>query len=615
MLAIMSWIVLLIYAASCAFADTCLVEISIESKIIKEMIDTQGYFCSMPVKILSKEKVTENCDLWALVYEVDGLLEKLNFTPGTRNYENKNKLIDSFKDCLAGEQHSVLDAVKSYLQTVNLNPIEILQRVNDSLHKLNRFHASSSSVSECESYYKKHGQNNNDATKGPRCACPSPTTPIFSSATSQPSPSYLSEVASRTYTSSHSLHASPLAEDMSVSYPDKLINPQKNSHGFDSSPFISTDLPNDLKSLTTIVDYSHSGSTGRSGDHTDIPLTRTEFTKDIYEPSFVSLHPYQTSTDPEKVNKDVSNSDTEGMHESEVPPTTLENQSLPSHLLLNGEISTVMDPDETMKTTTLDSQSSMGSVFQHSLSVPSKEPGIEMSYSSVTKKRRSILYMGAISRADLTTQADSSLSISTNDPNHPFLSSVQTIIPSSRMSLSNTEAPESMSQGKVIKDNGLGWASSYLSSTVQTSKSEPSMSSSVPGSQVLLPDVTHNPVLNVLKSHNILPHQEINMASDDKQNSVSGPNHSSNMLPFIATEQFEDGRKKEHDQSKLPLIIIVILVMLVLLFLCGFLYYKHQYQALQRRLNISYDLDLDRNPGTVMPEERVHLQIIECENV
>ncbi|XP_077151339.1 uncharacterized protein LOC143815703 isoform X2 [Ranitomeya variabilis] len=245
MLAIMSWIVLLIYAASCAFADTCLVEISIESKIIKEMIDTQGYFCSMPVKILSKEKVAENCDLWALVYEVDGLLEKLNFTPGTRNYENKNKLIDSFKDCLAGEQHSVLDAVKSYLQTVNLNPIEILQRVNDSLHKLNRFHASSSSVSECESYYKKHGQNNNDATK----------------------------------------------------------------------------------------------------------------------------------------------------------------------------------------------------------------------------------------------------------------------------------------------------------------------------------------------------------------------------------EQFEDGRKKEHDQSKLPLIIIVILVMLVLLFLCGFLYYKHQYQALQRRLNISYDLDLDRNPSTVLPEERVHLQIIECENV
>ncbi|XP_073398542.1 uncharacterized protein [Dendrobates tinctorius] len=615
MLAIMSWIVLLIYAASRTFAGTCSVEISIESKIIKEMIDTQGYFCSIPVKILKKEKVTETCDFWALVYEVDGLLEKLNFTPGTRNDKNKSNLIDLYRYCLAGEQHSVPDAVNSYLQTENLNPIEILQRVNNSLHKLNGFRASSSSVSDCESYYMEHGQNNNDAIKGPQCACPSPTTPIFSSATSQPSLSYLSEVASRTYTSSYSLHASPLAEDMIVSYPDKLISPQKISHGFDSSPFISTDMPNDLKSLTTIVDYSHSGSTGQSGDHTDIPLTSTEFTKDIYEPSFVRLTPYQTSTDPGKVNKDVSNPDTEGMHESEVPPTTLENQSLPSHLLINGEISTVMDPYETLETTTFGSQSSMGSVFQHSLSVPSEEPGIEILYRSVTKQRRSIAYMDAISRADLTTQADSSLSISTNNPNHPFLSSVHTKIPSSRMSLSNTETPESTSQGKVVKDNGLGWASSYLSSTAQTSKTEPSMSSSVPGGQVLLPDVTHNSVLNALKSHNILPHHQSNIASDDKQNSFSGPNHGSNMLPFIATEQFEDGRKKEHDQSKLPLIIIVILVMLVLLFLCGFLYYKRQYQALQRRLNISYDLDLERNPGAVLPEERVHLQIIECDTV
>ncbi|XP_073398543.1 uncharacterized protein [Dendrobates tinctorius] len=165
MLAIMSWIVLLIYAASRTFAGTCSVEISIESKIIKEMIDTQGYFCSIPVKILKKEKVTETCDFWALVYEVDGLLEKLNFTPGTRNDKNKSNLIDLYRYCLAGEQHSVPDAVNSYLQTENLNPIEILQRVNNSLHKLNGFRASSSSVSDCESYYMEHGQNNNDAIK------------------------------------------------------------------------------------------------------------------------------------------------------------------------------------------------------------------------------------------------------------------------------------------------------------------------------------------------------------------------------------------------------------------------------------------------------------------
>ncbi|XP_073522935.1 uncharacterized protein [Phyllobates terribilis] len=164
MLAIMSWIVLLIYTTRCTFADTCLVEISVEPKIIKEMVETQGYFCSIPVKILSKEKVTETCDLWALVYEVDGLLEKLNFNPGTSIAGNKDKLIDSYKHCLSGEEH-VLDAVTAYLHTVNLNPIEILQRVNDSLHKLNGFHVSSSSFSECESYYKEHGQNNNDVTK------------------------------------------------------------------------------------------------------------------------------------------------------------------------------------------------------------------------------------------------------------------------------------------------------------------------------------------------------------------------------------------------------------------------------------------------------------------
>ncbi|KAM4045901.1 uncharacterized protein ACNLHF_009667 [Anomaloglossus baeobatrachus] len=605
MLAIMSWIVLLIYNAPWMLAEKCLIEISAVPKIINEMVDTQGYFCEIPVKILKKENVTEDCDFWALIYEVDGLLEKLNFIPDTPNDKNKNKLIDSYKNCIKEEDgQDVVDAVNAYLQTENLNPIQILQRVNDSLHKLSGFRVRSSSASECESYYKEHGQNNDDVTKGPQCACPSPSTPIFSSATPHPSISYLSELASRTYTSSYSFHVSSLAEDTS---------PQKNSPGSDTSPFISTDMTNDLKPLTTIVDYSHSGSTAHSGDHTDVPLTSTEFTKNIRETSYISLNPSQTRTDSGQVNKEVSNSDTEGMRESEEPPTTIENQSLPTHPLINGGISTVMDSDEIRETTTLGSQSFMGSVFQYTLSVPSEEPGIEMSSSSVTKIRRSIVDMDAISRSTVSTEDVSSLSINTNDPHHPVLTSAHTNIPSSRMGLSNTEAPESMLQGKVIKDNDLGWASSYLSSTMQTSKTEPSMSSPMPGGQLLLSDATYNPVLNALTSHNILPHQESNIVIDDKQNSFSDLNHGSNMLPIIATEQFEDGRKKEHDQSKLPLIIIAILVMLVLLFLCGFLYYRHQYQALQRRISIRYDQDLARNPGAVLPEERAHLQnIIDC---
>ncbi|XP_040280021.1 serine-rich adhesin for platelets-like isoform X1 [Bufo bufo] len=646
MLATSFGIIFLISMALCVFAEDCLVKISGEHQILKNMISTQGYFCSIYVRILKKEQVSDYCDLLALVYEVDGLLETLKFIDGTDNYKSKNSLLRTVSPCIEGLDYTTQNAVNGYLQAENMNPIEILQRVNNSLHKLDGFQADSESSSKCESYYKEQ-QPSNNGTKGPQCACScsSPTTPISSSATSQTTLSHSSKLASSTYTTTYSVHTSPLAEEMSGSYPEK------NSQGLDSSPSIFTDMPSDLHPLTTTVDHLHAGTTVQPGAFTDFPLTNsdfpvhsTEFKKGTHDPSYVSLNPSQTRTDPEKV-KDVSDSDTESMYKS-LETATIENSSVTTHPLINGELSTVVEADGTQATTIseLSSQSSKGSVFKNSLSAPSKEPVIETSSNSVTKIRRSLVNMDeisslstsvnepnlpsltsvgtnipstldAFSRATVMTKAVSSLSPSDNDPNLPSVKSVHTNILTSGMGLSNTESPETVSQRKVIGNGDLGWASSYLSSPMLTTKAELSVSSPATGDQLLLSDVTHNPLLNAHKSYNIPPHEDRGIAIDDWKNTVSGPNHGSNLLPFIATERSEDEGKKEPRQSNQQLITNVVLVVLVLLFLSGFLYYMHLYRVLKRRLAVSHDLHLPRNLSTVSSEEMMRLSTTECSNV
>ncbi|KAM3934434.1 uncharacterized protein RB166_001930 isoform 1-T1 [Leptodactylus fuscus] len=622
MLAINSWIILLICTTLCISAEQCSIKILGEYQIIEEMISTQGYFCSMPVKILNKEHVEEKCDRWALVYELEGLLEKLNFTRGTDNYNKKNHLIQTYISCIENEDYSIKDAANAYLQTVNMNAIEILQRINHSLHELDGFKAEAGSSSDCELYYNKQRQSNGVSTKSPQCACPSPTIPISSSETAQTSLSYISEFASSTYTTSYSINTSPLAEDMTGSYPEKLISPQKSSQGLDSPQIIFTNMPSDRTPLTTLIDHSHADTTMQSGDFSDFPLTddgllihSTEFTKGIQEPSYVSPNPSQTNSDPTQVTKDASDSGTGELYESVASPT-IESPRIPTYPVIDEEFSTVMEPEiheTTMREFGL--QSSKGSVFQNSHSVPSKEPGIETSSSSVTKIRRSLANMDATSRAAVMTQTGSSLSTNANEPNLLFLNSVYTTIPSTDTGLSHTEAPEPVSQGKVTEDRNLGWASSYISSSRLTTKTELSVSSPVPEGQHPLSDVTHKPVLNAHKSYNIVPQQERDIATDDRQNTFSGPNYSSNMLRIVATEQFEDGRKKEDSQSNLQLIIIVLLVVFVLLFLSGFLYYRHQYRELERRLNTRCNLDLTENPIAVLPEERERLSITACDIV
>ncbi|KAM3934435.1 uncharacterized protein RB166_001930 isoform 2-T2 [Leptodactylus fuscus] len=165
MLAINSWIILLICTTLCISAEQCSIKILGEYQIIEEMISTQGYFCSMPVKILNKEHVEEKCDRWALVYELEGLLEKLNFTRGTDNYNKKNHLIQTYISCIENEDYSIKDAANAYLQTVNMNAIEILQRINHSLHELDGFKAEAGSSSDCELYYNKQRQSNGVSTK------------------------------------------------------------------------------------------------------------------------------------------------------------------------------------------------------------------------------------------------------------------------------------------------------------------------------------------------------------------------------------------------------------------------------------------------------------------
>ncbi|KAG8540983.1 hypothetical protein GDO81_029945 [Engystomops pustulosus] len=496
-----------------------------------------------------------------------------------------------------------------------MNLVEILQRVKDSILKLHKFEAELGSASECISYYYKHGQDNNDGTKGPQCACPSPTIPFSVRETSQTSLNYLSEFPSSAYTSSYSFPTSALAEDMSASYPEK------STQGLDSTVTF-TDVPSDLTPLTTIVNHSYSDTTEQSGDYADYPHTppdfpvnSTEFPNDIQDPSNVTLHPSQTRTHPVQVTKEASNSGTEGMYESVVPPT-IENPILPTSSHMKREFSTFMEPDEIQETTMSDisSHSSIGDVLQDSESMPSKEPGTETSSSSVTKIRRSLVNMDTFTKSDSSTHAVSGLFSGSNDPNAPLHNSVHTNIPYSGIGLSHPEAPEPTSQGRVIEDNNLGWASSYLSSTILTTKAEHSVFTPGPGGHFPLSDATNKPLISVHKSYNILPQQESNLAIHDRENSVSGPNYGSNMLPIIATEKSEDRTKNEHNQSNLQLLIVVPLVVLVLLFLCGFLYYRYQYRKLRRRLTMSCDQDLTINHIAESPEERVHLQI-ECDVV
>ncbi|XP_066456347.1 uncharacterized protein [Eleutherodactylus coqui] len=257
MRAILSWTILLIFMAPCIFAGKCSVNITVEPQVIKAMIDTQENFCSatvtlMPVNILNKDNVTNDCDRWALVFEVEGLLEKLNFKFGSTNHKNKETLTNTYRSCIFGVEHEEWDVVNAYLQTVQKSPIEILQRVNYSLNKLDGFNPDYDSFSGCLSFYGK-SRPTPKAFKGPQCVCPSPTTPTSSSATSQTSLSKSTTI--------YSSYTSPLAGDMSDYYPEK------NSQGLDSSPSILTSMPSDLKPSTTTVDYLHSNTI----EHSDIP--------------------------------------------------------------------------------------------------------------------------------------------------------------------------------------------------------------------------------------------------------------------------------------------------------------------------------------------------------
>ncbi|XP_075706773.1 uncharacterized protein LOC142741264 isoform X2 [Rhinoderma darwinii] len=165
MLASTPRVILVIYLASCIFADNCLDSIPGVYDTINKMIDTQAYFSSVPVKILNKKDVTENCDFWALLYEVEGLLENLKFIQNTTNYQSKKAVAETYKNCTEEADAELKGDVDAYLQTVHKNPIEILQQVKDSLRKLHENKGKLGSPAECATYYKENQQNNSDEPK------------------------------------------------------------------------------------------------------------------------------------------------------------------------------------------------------------------------------------------------------------------------------------------------------------------------------------------------------------------------------------------------------------------------------------------------------------------
>ncbi|XP_069800525.1 cell surface glycoprotein 1-like [Dendropsophus ebraccatus] len=294
MQAVRSWVVLLIYVAPGFLAHICLVDVSEQHQtFLKEMVSSQAKIrCNIPVKIRHNGSVTDECERWAMVYEVYKLLGELNFLPDTDNADRKSQLERTYTGCIEAlppEDDEVLD---NYLQTTKMNVHEILQKVDDSLRKLNGFNPMKY-PSECP-YYKT--MEREDTTAGPHCTCSFPTTSMSSSETSQTSLNYLSERASGTYSMSQSLHTRLVAEAMSGRHPEN------NPEGLDPSLLISTVIPRDLEPLTTTVDHSSAGATQQTGSYTNLPLTSSDFpmrsTESLHKPSPNSPTPSQTGPQP-----------------------------------------------------------------------------------------------------------------------------------------------------------------------------------------------------------------------------------------------------------------------------------------------------------------------------
>ncbi|KAM5181261.1 macrophage colony-stimulating factor 1 [Mantella aurantiaca] len=544
-------------------------------KYLDEMIDAQlNPSCLTEIELLSIKQVKGYCYNRGIISQLSALLERLEFKPNSRSY-NQTKILNDlynqrFLDCIGENEYITQEDLSPCSSHINLSPAEIMERIKMSFKIFRDFEANPIYEKKCHLEYDLCKKESDQLTKGPQCACISPTTPILSGTATQKSLNNLPEIKSTPYASTIPFSTVPLTEYTSGT---DSHNPHQSSENIEMSSFILTSIPTEVEHLTTTMDHLHAATTDHllsESPHikTDISLSGMEFTKGIIE-STNAMHLSQSRTNPGYFT--LENLNTDGSHTERLATTsTVLNKDFSQQ---TEELTSVTEPvvDELLKTTELNMVSqSVVSNFQ------ALETGLESSSSStVTKMRRSV--ESADETPKVSTHAQPALTSDDSATKLPYLT---LSIPPTLKSL------QTMSQESEIKN--LGWVASYLFPAMVTTKpasSEAKMSSPGSGVQSLPSEVFLHPKLAEHEggyTYNNDQQQERNAAafiSMDRENKVVDPIHGFNLLPILETEQHQDGRQKSN------LFLVLIPSILAILFLCGLLYFMYRYRLLRRQLN------------------------------
>ncbi|XP_068125634.1 uncharacterized protein [Hyperolius riggenbachi] len=574
------------------------------------MIDSQllSSDCLIKVKLLQRDGLTENCYARGVLIQLWEILSILKFKPNSKNDNYTKSLQELWRGAgtLCTPEEIEPEDVSDCSRDTSLTPVEILEKVNESIFILESFRKDSGCKEECRDLYDKCSENQHTLKKDPQCACPSPASPSLSGTTTQKSLNDLSEIAPRkssSYASSVSFTTTSVTEYMSNTYSQKL---QQSSLGIEMSTLMVTDTPAEAQPLTTIVDSVHVSTTEQIDaspepphNSLDIPVTHVEFPKGVTE-SVSSMTEPQTQPYPQYFNTENTSAH---VSDATISPHSTEMLSTTDSSKLNGELTLITEAilGEVVESTTEPDVVSQSTVSDYS--ELSTEPGIDSSSSIVTKMRRSVESLGGSSGEFVTTHVQTALSSddSATTPSHltSFHSSILPIV----------ELHQTGPQEKVTKERNLGWASSYLLSslTTKSTSSGHEKFSSVSRVQSTLSETSQHSEVTVHEAgylSNNQKQQEQNVAaftSEDREDKVADPRHDSNVLPIIETELQNDGRKKEHTQSNLYLFILPSVVAIILL--CGLLYTLHRYRILNRQLNRQQDLAL--------PEQRPLNNVLE----
>ncbi|KAM4796319.1 uncharacterized protein WCC33_001476 [Rhinophrynus dorsalis] len=126
------------------------------------------------------------------------------------------------------------------------------------------------------------------------------------------------------------------------------------------------------------------------------------------------------------------------------------------------------------------------------------------------------------------------------------------------------------------------------------------------GSEVsLLPKKTVNEKANM--PNNFLQQEGDldTLISHDRENSLSGPNYGSNLLPIIETAKQKNENNTGNNGYRNVSIISIVVIVAIALSVSGLLYYRHKYKMLSGRLQRA-------QPDPEVPEERpLNMQDVE----